>query len=468
MRAVLLTILCCCLGFGLLMLGQEWSSRRARQSQQQAQADAVAQGLDAFRQREGRLPCPADDAEGHENCTGSGPGLEGFVPWRSLNLRRPEAIGQTLRLRVEKVYTQARILDRLPVDALCRSGLYPDVPLAEEVAAQVGTARNGRFAALTTLRRWQLRPYAGTDAPGHLTLQLERTGEGLDLRWSSRCGEASFPQRRTTLPGRLPPARRGLEWSANPQGQRLAVWEASAARALFYQRSGMQWKAIEALPPEYVESTPLRQLSWSSDGHWLLSLSTEGEPRLWDCRALPCSRADFGLPEEQLNAAATTQSAFFGMNDSLILTTAAAPHLLVARKAERWEWMPTEAWHLPAPPSRVQVDLEAHLVAWENNHRVTLAGWADTPERITSAALPLPESGHHWTFSPGGHWLLVLKGKDAKGAAEFYTRQGAGWRIARTAPFAFPGNLLELRWDGADTALVLGSEGQAQLSALKD
>lgn len=60
------------------------------QAQLQQQVAEVEVALLGFAQRQFRLPCPASDAQGRENCAGGA--TRGFLPWRDLGLRADLAV----------------------------------------------------------------------------------------------------------------------------------------------------------------------------------------------------------------------------------------------------------------------------------------------------------------------------------------------------------------------------------------
>lgn len=84
------------LALGIVLLGatvfwQQSAGVRVAAVQQDAQ-DQARQSLVGYLYAHHRLPCPAPDANGRENCA-SGAGLRqvGYVPWITLGLPRPEA-----------------------------------------------------------------------------------------------------------------------------------------------------------------------------------------------------------------------------------------------------------------------------------------------------------------------------------------------------------------------------------------
>lgn len=84
------------LALGLVLLGavvfwQQSAGVRVAAVQQDVQTQ-TRQSLVGFLYAHHRLPCPAVDADGAENCTSGGDLRQvGFVPWQTLGLPRPEA-----------------------------------------------------------------------------------------------------------------------------------------------------------------------------------------------------------------------------------------------------------------------------------------------------------------------------------------------------------------------------------------
>lgn len=451
-RVILLSLVACLL---LFWGGLEWHHRRDLHGAQQAQADRLAQMLDAFRQSSGRLPCPAADVEGHEACAHDGVFQDGFIPWRTLGLHRASVDG-ALRLRVARILTAPRALDRLPVDALCHSGLYPDIPLAEEIAAQI--LPNDNPKPLVTLRRWQLRPRADIATPPHVYATVERREDAIRLRWGTLCGGQWYAQRPAQLALPRPwPGRHAVEWAVSRQGQRGVFWEPGVKHPLFIERVGAQWKGIDALSKEALESVTPRQMAWSGDGRWLATLSDENEARLWDCRALPCARADLGLPEEQFAAAATTRSLSFGAGDLLALSTAQAPYLLLGLKhGDRFDWLPTEVWKLTGPPRTVRTSADGHRAAWESGGHLTTASWPASPEDASFSLAQLPDGTEAWAVSPDGVWVAALTESDL----HLFQREGQRWSEQRRQPIKMPEKFLSLQWQDSRRLFLLGLESQ--------
>ncbi len=443
----------------------QWHAQRNLQGVQQSQADMLAQSLESFRQHVGRLPCPATDEDGREDCSKESTVLEGYIPWRSLDLHRDYT---TLRLRVARVYTQPRILDRLPVDALCRSGLYPDIPLAEEMAAQiVPVAARTRLGdtiakekALVTLRRWQLQPHPEAGTPAHLYAEAERREDTLNLNWGTLCGHDWFVQRpaQFTLP-RPWPNRHPIEWSASRQGQRGALWEPGVTHPLFVERTGTQWKSIDLLPKEALETLIPRSMAWSGDARWLAILTEESEARLWDCRSLPCVRADLALPEEWKTAAAT-RSLAFGNGETLILTSAQTPYLLIGqRRGERWDWLPTEKWGLDATPRTARLGADGHRAVWEKGGQLHIAAWLANADEPSFSIAALPEGTNAWTLSPDGRWLAAA----LEGEVAFFAREGMHWYEIQRQPLRIREKGFVMQWEDKDTLLVLGLNTQIRI-----
>ena len=101
---------------GLLLLGamvfwQQSAGVRVAAVQQDVQL-LVKDSLVGFLYANHRLPCPAVDAQGAESCAGAGGSLRqvGFVPWRTLDLPRPE-VGK-LRYGVYREASGLTHLDR--------------------------------------------------------------------------------------------------------------------------------------------------------------------------------------------------------------------------------------------------------------------------------------------------------------------------------------------------------------------
>lgn len=130
---------------GLLLLGavtywQQQQRQRVAEVQMQSQTQAQ-QALIGFAQARYRLPCPAIDTQGLENCAS---GQVGFLPWQTLQLPKPEA--GRLRYGVSR---QAATEPELDQDlAVARDRMNPLRVPTSVPRAQNNTAPNGQLPRL--------------------------------------------------------------------------------------------------------------------------------------------------------------------------------------------------------------------------------------------------------------------------------------------------------------------------------
>ncbi|MDJ0864333.1 MAG: prepilin-type N-terminal cleavage/methylation domain-containing protein [Gammaproteobacteria bacterium] len=120
--AVVLVVLGLLLGGLLMPLATQVDVARIRETNDAL--DKVEEALLGFAIANGnRLPCPASDELGLEDCSVA---VEGFLPWRTLGVGRYDAWGRTFRYRPDGAYVAA-------------VGFPPDTTSGLEVRDRAGT-----------------------------------------------------------------------------------------------------------------------------------------------------------------------------------------------------------------------------------------------------------------------------------------------------------------------------------------
>jgi prepilin-type N-terminal cleavage/methylation domain-containing protein len=117
--AVVLAIVALLVGGLLVPLSMQVDLRRTELVS--AQLEEAKQALLGFAIANGRLPCPDTDSDGFEDVAGLPPlcaGVEGDLPWATLNVDRQDPWGNPLRYRADDAFS-----DSIPVPPNTTSGL---------------------------------------------------------------------------------------------------------------------------------------------------------------------------------------------------------------------------------------------------------------------------------------------------------------------------------------------------------